>query len=329
MRFMLASWNLQVLPTNLTLSVSWALPVAALVTNELENLRVKYPRLEVLSQSEPLAQFQHYELLAQHWYDGGVPPATFVLFSDADDIWHPQRTRSYSEMIRYGLSRTPPNKKLTYICYRDVVRALDAADAIRTAADVNSAIKSRRFVASKAIDEHWTTAVPLQLLRIFIAEAPSELLRHKFADVFFNRFVRAFGGSTGGSIGINLTNGDDGEWRYFYRTRDNTNARRIDSSMYHNLAGFDTVVNRAIKKWSHPAAETKTVVAVHASNYVLALAEGLGASDERLREWSARFIPVETHVFLTVAKWLHQDVDWFRQLFAWQHSTTPRALDAW
>lgn len=115
-----------------------------------------------LIQTSQLAQFEHYQRVMRHLRDDrGFGRSNWLLFSDDDDLWHSERTEWYKKTTRMPKF---------YDC--GVVRSL--LDNGEQSTDGN----------------YVDFAVQFSIFHEFFATIASpEMLRHRFCDVRFKRFL--------------------------------------------------------------------------------------------------------------------------------------------
>ena len=111
--------------------------------------------------------------------------ATWLVFSDDDDLWHPRRT----SLVWLACAATPATTEA--IVFPIYAYPLDErAQAARTCAEVDACLSQRAAALWIGPSEVFQFAVRPGLLRRFLASEPPAVLRHRFADVRFAQYVR-------------------------------------------------------------------------------------------------------------------------------------------
>ena len=184
---------------------------------------------------------------------------TWVLWSDDDDISHPDRVAAYAEVVQQteameaqerAKGHTARRSVAGIICTRVAMRRenkLAAAGAmashgIECPADVDSAL---RVGAADVRDfnEYWCYCVRLSAVRQFFASTPPKLLANRLADLRFRQWLSA----SGPMPFVEKVLGPRAPpWAYFYdrdnqshqhahRTHD-ASVRQIDQERAHRLS---------------------------------------------------------------------------------------------
>ena len=167
----------------------------SLAAEALSMLRgVRLPcRFRHCRQSRRLSQYCHLrEALAAHDVEAPRDPAgaaaSWLIFSDDDDLWHPDRARvSRRACARASL---PPARAraLAFGVYAYPVE--EAAQEAKTAAQVDRALDQRQCGVWLGASEVFQYAVRPELLRTFLANEPDAVLCHRFCDVRFATWMR-------------------------------------------------------------------------------------------------------------------------------------------
>ena len=178
-----------------------------LATEVLETLRaIRLPmRVRCLRQPRRLSQYCHlrealaaFELEAPR--DAAGVAATWLLFCDDDDLWHPMRTR-FARLACAEAGAEPPVvgatadapaqpavRALAFGVYAYPVEA--AAQEVRTPAQVNRSLDARHAGIWLGASEVFQYAVRPALLRTFLRQESDAVLNHRFADVRFATWMR-------------------------------------------------------------------------------------------------------------------------------------------
>ena len=151
---------------------------------------------QVYFQPKQLSQFQHYRFLANKLKDCEPPNTeTWLLFSDDDDVWHPQRLHFYSLLLQ----TIEELDTQVVTCGWQAIRA-GAADAgaklppVRRVEEVEAHLSSSKYFVEdlsgcQESTEYWMSLVRLDRTLAFFGLAPDGLVASTFCDVAFARFV--------------------------------------------------------------------------------------------------------------------------------------------
>ena len=199
LRQALQSIGSQAVPPDV-LVVSWYAeePLAGEVATALRTVRLPL-RLRSLRQRRRLSQYGHlrealaaFELEAPR--DAAGAAASWLLFSDDDDLWHPQRGR-LARLACAQASAEPPlaageprTRALAFGIYAYPVEA--AAQEAKTTAHVDQALDARKAAIWLGASEVFQYAVRPALLRTFLRAESEAVLSHRFADVRFATWMR-------------------------------------------------------------------------------------------------------------------------------------------
>lgn len=212
---MVASWRGQVFELPLRLSVSCEPAMAPLTSRVIERLLAEHGDhgLSVVYVGEARkSQFEHYRDLAHVAHVAHAERTTdWVMFSDDDDVWHPQR----SLHVMVGIER---------------VESVDEASkvlSVRVGGAVNGELSKTSDVATvdramdngemkpmgESHDEYWMFACRLTTLLDFVDRADDKLLKSLYCDMYLVRYFRH-------SIGFGMLQvplSTTARWSYAYR----------------------------------------------------------------------------------------------------------------
>lgn len=217
---MVRSWAAQSSPLPLHVSMSCTPELRAVVERAVDKLiHAHRPLLMVNVTDAPLSQFEHYRELALH-HLAGVPDATPVIFTDDDDLWHPERAAVLSADA--GALIDHPNVfaclSANYTAQEQVADAAAAHKAPRCADDVDRLMRKGKITATgtsniQHLGEYVNLCVLLGQLRRFLRACSTSLLQHPMCDMFMLKFFRV--GNSAKSAIVNLS--PNIRWLYFYR----------------------------------------------------------------------------------------------------------------
>ena len=181
-------------------------PLASEVATALRAIRLPGVRFRCIRQPIRRSQYQHlrealtaFELEAPR--DAAGAAATWLLFSDDDDLWHPQRAR-FARLACAHASAEPPlqSSSAASDLMRQRTRALafgvyaypvdEAAQELSATSQVDRALDARTVGIWLGASEVFQYAVRPALLRAFLKQESEGVLRHRFADVRFATWMR-------------------------------------------------------------------------------------------------------------------------------------------
>jgi hypothetical protein len=180
---MLLSWCAQSASLPLWISISYATEdLRAAGARLFAKFRApKGVELVVLQNKTAKSQFQHYTGLvarfrAKFGSDGKVMRHTWLLFSDDDDTWHPQRARVYGHRLD---------------SLGSAARRITETIIERSPPDSHEQQKEHKLMASnvKLLPEYHACAVRMAALAAFVDASQPLLLANNYADLFFVRFL--------------------------------------------------------------------------------------------------------------------------------------------
>ncbi|KAJ3269651.1 hypothetical protein HK104_005087 [Borealophlyctis nickersoniae] len=158
-----------------------------------------------------LAQFEHYAALVQLFTKlGGFPGDLYVIFTDDDDFWHPDRAAAYWKVYStFVRGEGAPAEPVPY----ELAGILDARERVNAYSweEVDSLVRAGTLHFDKAgfPDDYVALCVPFTVLKEYVAKCSPTLLQHRYCDVCFFTYVRALHG--------NMFLGQPAHWTYFYR----------------------------------------------------------------------------------------------------------------
>lgn len=159
----------------------------------------------------PKKQFEHYTYLTSVI---NLPDHSWVIFSDDDDFWHPERVQSYAYAIEQAVLYNFMSDKIIFRTVRSLTRTE------RPNLEIDR-------IDEKSLGEYFDSAVLLQDLKFFISNLTRDQRIHPYCDVLFNQyiFVRC-GGGKNKVICFEATN-----YMYYYRddNRYHHNARALNN----------------------------------------------------------------------------------------------------
>jgi hypothetical protein len=189
MKSMLLSWCAQSVALPLWISISYATDeLRAAGTRLFAEFRApKGVELVVLQNKTSKSQFQHYAGLvarfrAKFGSDLEAARRTWLLFTDDDDTWHPQRARVYFHRLD---SLGSAARRVTEVIIE------------RPAPDSQQHHKEHQLKQAQVqlMPEYHACAVRMAALAAFVDDSRSQLLGCSYADLFFVRFLLSPGKS--------------------------------------------------------------------------------------------------------------------------------------
>ena len=197
---MMASWGRQSERVKLFLSVSVDAIMVDATTAALERLRAEHGDwLHTRMFTAKRSQFEHYLALAMQAKEM-LGSKVWVMFSDDDDVWHPERTAKYWECARALDSGGDAMKGANgepVLAMRDG-RAVagdlppgipGTAEAVDAALEAGTAMK----MLTGPNDEYWIYACRLPTLLDFVMRASPRLLRCPFCDMYLVKYFKRTG----------------------------------------------------------------------------------------------------------------------------------------
>jgi len=139
---------------------------------------------------------------------------TWLLFSDDDDLWGPQRVRIYKNVI--GEHASSPG--VTAVCATHKVRPAHRSVVASSVKEVDEHLRSGAAVHFGGVqvgEEFFDFACPSESLGAFLNLCNDSTLLHPFADLRFTRFLSEY--YQGGRV-IYFPTDKVNPWVYYYST---------------------------------------------------------------------------------------------------------------
>jgi hypothetical protein len=194
-------------------------PILGLSRANVRALFNGIPHLHIFLQKRPKLQFmQFYEMFTRLNAVFPCPngKALYIMFSDDDDLWHPQRTHYY-HALHTGSSK---RDNVTGLCLVEYAKTNNIACSTRHNNDVDSMIACGcvKFEHKHGGEYHQLAVKPIVLQDFFIKFL--ELCkRNRYADMEFRNFAFSYGGKQNMTVF-----GIPGTWAYYYRHCDSSYA---------------------------------------------------------------------------------------------------------
>ena len=211
-RGMVGSWRSQTSrdACPLLVSMSCDAGIAPLVTRVVEQLlRESGGDLRItVHVGERHSQFQYYRSLVKGASPlvppSGVPRegfqmggAPWVMFTDDDDVWHPQRVEYYLNGI--AELEVEPSERVLALCVRGV------AIGPFQGSDVERAIACGQVKTGKRNEhglEHWMFSCRVSTLEDFVDRAGEELIADRYCDMYLVKYLAYSEGFMCGEIPV-------------------------------------------------------------------------------------------------------------------------------
>jgi hypothetical protein len=188
---MIHSWAVQELPVPLHVSLSFdsASFTAAEKADRQQAQQQKFLRLTVTLRDsrcwQPLSQGKHYKLMTQELAQQYDSKQTWLVFSDDDDIWHPQRTECYSKEL-LAASQALPNTLAVYSqIFTEEHNSFLAKHTLS-----NPWKLPVEPLECLTRGEYWSRCTRLRTAQQFFDGCMAEVLQHKYWDLCFVKFLR-------------------------------------------------------------------------------------------------------------------------------------------
>lgn len=189
------SWSVQTVPVDLHLSISFE-DTTGTVLRELKKLSDLHPRLKVHPSTSRLSQFEHYGRLATVLSD---IPNLWCLFLDDDDIMHRRRVEVHQAAISEAIAASTDPACLAFVAWPQGVTSAGSAEFnlskfSEVQHEIDGLVAAGKMIVCSygdggSEDEFHYYAVPLRILAAFAKAAFPALLKHRYADCFFVRFL--------------------------------------------------------------------------------------------------------------------------------------------
>lgn len=178
---------------------------------------VPLAHLDARLRNSRLSQFRHFTSLVadlQGEFTAEALANAWVIFSDDDDIWHPNRYSAFKEMAQHARAANAT----TLTCALKVLAKTHRAQRpqIHSAADVDKLLAAGQAEMHKDKNghEYFDCAVSYNYLRTFFEQdTPDQLLDNVFCDRRLLTFVL-----WGGHFIVDPNAFDSTTWLYFYDT---------------------------------------------------------------------------------------------------------------
>lgn len=209
-----------------TLAISWSATNEEIASKVRALLEVARPGCCKICLEQPrrLSQFQHYRILTERLAaTQSASTPCWVVFSDDDDFWDPQRIEACAHEAG-GCDAMSSVQSVVFPWFAtrpDGIRPSSVEDiedgirkgVVQTKGGLSQEERKGATVQSSE-DEYWMYVVRLQVHEKFFEQASDTLLACEFCDMAYKSFVRSFGGIDGGAISICFHPGLP--WMYFY-----------------------------------------------------------------------------------------------------------------
>lgn len=215
---MIRSWREQTIPCPLYLSIS--VPdvtlrkrVEAILTDVITVYKSEKIDFSFQLHMERKSQFENYKSLVEAFRSNpDMSKNPWVVFSDDDDIWHPERIETFTKACYTVDTHHSYIDNIDCQVYAESTKcAIDKA--VTSAKDVNRLFETR--IATIVDGSNYVTnCVRFERLSFFIDNATKELLSCPFADVRFKAFLS--------SDGCLIGKQNDSNWMYYYRASDDS-----------------------------------------------------------------------------------------------------------
>jgi len=173
---MLDSWNHQIFPIKMVISISYG----AELNQEINSILDNYSPLIVLKNEKKKSQFEHYKNICKNYPEYRN---YYILFTDDDDIWGENRSLAYATLIRIAeLSK----RLVDYIIYPYI---LEGDHYLSNNLEVMENYNKNRIKMINGHNEYVAFCVKMETFLTFINNCDEKLLNHKFCDRYFVKFL--------------------------------------------------------------------------------------------------------------------------------------------
>lgn len=185
-----------------------------------ENFKARYAEeldgieLEVSITKKQRKQFQHYKYIVDE-HPELVKRNPWVLFTDDDDIWHPNRLAMYCSAIQ-----KITDEKLDDI---DNIKCPYYAESVgsdihdyATTDEIDKDILLGNIIQNTSDVNYVFNCVRIERLHYFLTQSTEEILDCVYADTRFSYFIKSEGAERG-KQNMTITECWENRWMYFYR----------------------------------------------------------------------------------------------------------------
>ena len=189
-------------------------------TTLFEDFKTRYAEdltgivLEVSIVRKQRQQFQHYKYIIDK-HPVLVKRNPWVLFTDDDDIWHPNRLAMYCSAIQRILDEKLVDIDNILCPYYVESIGIDTYD-YSTSSDIDKGILLGSIQQNKSDVNYVFHCVRMERFHYFLTHSTEELLDCVYADTRFCYFMRSEG-TEYGKQSMNITECWENGWMYFYR----------------------------------------------------------------------------------------------------------------
>lgn len=204
---MIESWDKQTVPIQLHLSISVRPSLQSIYNIISKQWQSKYQdRLFLYPIDTRTEQFKHYKNLSEK-----IQGETWCMFTDDDDLHHPDRIKVYKNAIE-----THSNKTCLFTYHKSYHNESYVMDDVP---------KTKRISDTGG---YWMHCCKLSALKDFCEKASDIVLEHYLCDVLFQRYLSS-------QKGRKITIDDVGtNWMYYHRGVMNPNARETSKNYVKN-----------------------------------------------------------------------------------------------
>lgn len=178
--YMVESWNAQQTPVLLFISMSYEQSLKNVVHHIVNTYMERYEYLIVKMFDQHFSQFEHYKYLS-FLSRKFVTDDCWVMFTDDDDIWHPQRSEYYDEAA-YRFESDQNLVRCSYYACQTKNKSLDKLFTYES-------VKNSDILYDKGNPEYFQYSLRLSKLIQFVSECSTDLLKNKYCDVLFVKFM--------------------------------------------------------------------------------------------------------------------------------------------
>jgi hypothetical protein len=184
---MIESWNHQVYSSKLILSLSFDDKFLIETENKIIHLKNVFgDKLIIIKQTECKSQFQHYEIICNTYHEQFKD--YWIIFSDDDDVWSPDRTFIFALMIQNAINGNFEDK----ISYAEYPFLCEGNIYISSWNGVNHSMinnKVERKCETGTL-EYTCYSLKFNNFKIFIDKSGPIILAHRLCDRYFIKFLK-------------------------------------------------------------------------------------------------------------------------------------------